>query len=221
MSRPADPNAKIDLLRSAEAAFLEHGLERARVEDITARAGRSKGAFYLHFESKEDAFRQIVESFVARLSGCIDQANDAFLLAAKDPASFLERCGEIDLEVFEFMWQNRGVVQLMLEGGCSAEFGYLIDEFAERSRENTQRQLAWGVEQGLYRADLDVEVASLVISGAYDRVVRDLVKRERKPDLRAMAVSLQQMLLMGAAGPELAEMIDQKVRKSRAKGRRA
>src|SRR5579859_6550136 len=146
MSRPPDPNAKIDLLRAAEEVFLDCGLEKARIEDITARAGRSKGAFYLHFESKEEAFRQIVETFVARLSSCIDAANDAFMTAASDPDNFLARCGEIDLEILEFMWQNRGVVQLMLEGGGSADFGYLIDEFAERSRQNTKRLLQWGAE---------------------------------------------------------------------------
>ncbi|MEO8877136.1 MAG: helix-turn-helix domain-containing protein, partial [Polyangiaceae bacterium] len=63
MSRTADPKAKIALLRSAEVVFAERGLTSARIEEITKRAGLSKGAFYLHFESKEVAFRQVVESF--------------------------------------------------------------------------------------------------------------------------------------------------------------
>jgi AcrR family transcriptional regulator len=218
MSRPADPNAKIDLLRAAEEVFLEHGLEKARIEDITARAGRSKGAFYLHFESKEEAFRQIVETFVARLSACIDSANDAFMTAAAEPEGFLQRCAEIDVEIMEFMWQNRGVVQLMLEGGGSFDYNYLIDEFAERSRQNTKQLLQWGAEHGLYRPDLDVEVASLVISGAYDRVVRDLVRRQRKPDLRSLVSELQKMLLVGAAAGRVREVIDSKVRN---RGKRA
>ncbi|MGZ3427448.1 MAG: TetR family transcriptional regulator, partial [Polyangia bacterium] len=61
MARPPDPNAKIDLLRAAEAVFAERGLDHAKVGEITERAGHSKGSFYLHFENKEDAFRQIVE----------------------------------------------------------------------------------------------------------------------------------------------------------------
>ena len=74
MPRPADRRAKIELLRAAEAVFVEHGLSAAKVEDITARAGVSKGAFYLHFESKEDCFRQIVEGFVAKLATCVGDA---------------------------------------------------------------------------------------------------------------------------------------------------
>src|SRR5215471_11325435 len=133
MSRPSDPNAKVDLLRAAEAVFIEHGLTDARVEDITDRAGRSKGSFYLHFDSKEDAFRQIVESLLARLSTCVDEP---FPDTGEDQdlASVLEQLLDHDLEVFEFLWQNRRVARLLLSGGGSAAFGYLIDEFAERAR---------------------------------------------------------------------------------------
>src|SRR5215210_765850 len=82
MPRPADRRAKIDLLRAAEAAFTEHGLAAAKVEDITARAGVSKGAFYLHFESKEDCFRQIIEGFLARLAACIELEDQAKALTS-------------------------------------------------------------------------------------------------------------------------------------------
>ena len=219
MSRPADPHAKVDLLRAAEEVFLQHGLDKARVEDITARAGKSKGAFYLHFQSKEDAFKQIVESFLARLSVTVDESTAAFESGnLRELAEFLARCRELDTEIFEFIWQNRGVVRLMLEGGGSAKFGYLIDEFAERSREKTQRLLRWGVRQGLYRGDLEVEVASLMISGAYDRVAREIVRRERKPDLAAMAGELQKLLLGGIAKQGV---FDSQVRNVRTRSRRA
>src|SRR6185312_1152617 len=72
MGRPADRRAKIELLRAAEAVFVEHGLAASKVEDITGRAGVSKGAFYLHFESKDDCWRQIVEGFVAKLAVCLE-----------------------------------------------------------------------------------------------------------------------------------------------------
>jgi hypothetical protein len=118
----------------------------------------------------------------------------------------------MDIEIFEFLWQNRGVVRLILEGGGSSRFGYLIDEFAERSRQNTARLLRWGVRQGLYRADLDVEVASLVLSGAYDRVARDLIRRQRRPDLARILGELQRVLLGGIAKKPLIEIADRRVK---------
>src|SRR5712671_909014 len=68
MARPADPNAKEALVAAARAEFGRRGLRGARIEDITAACGLSKGAFYLHFESKEALFQQLVEAFTAEIS---------------------------------------------------------------------------------------------------------------------------------------------------------
>ena len=76
MSRVADPTTRISLLRAAEEVFAKKGLEAAKVEDIAKRAGCSKGAFYLHFEGKEEAFLQVVESFLARCDGMVAEPAD-------------------------------------------------------------------------------------------------------------------------------------------------
>jgi len=44
------------LLRSAETIFVRDGYERAELGEIAALAGRTKGAIYGHFKSKEDLF---------------------------------------------------------------------------------------------------------------------------------------------------------------------
>lgn len=220
MPRPADPNAKIDLLRAAEAVFAERGLDHAKVEEITERAGHSKGSFYLHFGSKEDAFRQIVESTLARLATCLD-AGEIEVSVRLPPAEHVARWRDQDLEMFEFIWANRRVMRLMLEGGGSSEFGYLIDQFAERSRKQAAQALALGVRTGLYRADLDVDVASMVLAGGYDRVARELVRAERKPDLRKLLATLQRVCLTGIASARVAAVIDPPVNKDKAVRRRA
>jgi AcrR family transcriptional regulator len=208
MGRPSDLHAKIDLLRAAEVVFVQHGLEKARVEEITERAGRSKGSFYLHFESKEDAFRQLVESFLAKLFSLVDSAES-------DEDADFERIVAIwrekDQEIFSFLWQNRGVARLLLSGGGSARFGYLIDEFGERVQEKTRALLERGMALGYYRADLDVPVASLVISGAYDRVAREVVGSEKKPDLVTLMQAVQTTLQLGLANEEFRPVADPRV----------
>jgi len=49
------------LIDSARATFARDGFENARVEDIAARAGKTRGAFYANFEDKEDVFFAIFE----------------------------------------------------------------------------------------------------------------------------------------------------------------
>jgi AcrR family transcriptional regulator len=49
------------LLAAAEQVFVRDGFERAQLDEIAARAGRSKGAVYSHFKSKEDLFLALFE----------------------------------------------------------------------------------------------------------------------------------------------------------------
>lgn len=211
MARHADPHAKVDLLRAAEAVFVEHGLGAATVEEITRRAGRSKGSFYLHFATKEEAFRQLVETMLARVATLLESCKPPARGAQELPAETLARLLAHDVEMLELVWQNRGVVGLLLGGGGSADHRWMVDEFAERAREELVAWLRWGAETGFYRADLDVEVTSLVMAGAYDRVVREIVRLRQKPDLRAWAEALRSALLSGVAGRAARHVLDRQV----------
>lgn len=53
------------LLAAAETVFARDGFEAARLEDIAALAGYTRGAFYAHFEGKEDIFFALLEQWVA------------------------------------------------------------------------------------------------------------------------------------------------------------
>lgn len=55
-ARPAE------VLEAALDVFFEKGFAAARLEDIAARAGVSKGTIYLYFESKDDVFEALVRS---------------------------------------------------------------------------------------------------------------------------------------------------------------
>ena len=69
------------LLEAAEQVFIRDGYEAAQLDEIAARADRSKGAVYTHFKSKEDLFlalfedrtRATVDRLVASLHKCKDK----------------------------------------------------------------------------------------------------------------------------------------------------
>ncbi len=52
------------LLAAAEKTFARDGFEAARLEDIARMAGYTRGAFYAHFNSKEDIFFALLEDWV-------------------------------------------------------------------------------------------------------------------------------------------------------------
>jgi len=49
------------LLESARKIFVRNGFERAQIDDIAAETGRTRGAVYTHFKSKEDLFLSLLE----------------------------------------------------------------------------------------------------------------------------------------------------------------
>jgi AcrR family transcriptional regulator len=51
------------LLDAAKRIFAQEGFEAARLEDIAAGAGYTRGAFYANFESKEDIFFALFEEW--------------------------------------------------------------------------------------------------------------------------------------------------------------
>jgi AcrR family transcriptional regulator len=58
-ARPAE------IIAAALEVFAEKGFAAARLDDIAARAGVSKGALYLYFETKQDLFTAVVREAVA------------------------------------------------------------------------------------------------------------------------------------------------------------
>src|SRR6202051_2786884 len=52
------------LLTAAKRIFAQNGFEAARLEDIAAGAGYTRGAFYANFESKEDIFFALLDDWV-------------------------------------------------------------------------------------------------------------------------------------------------------------
>jgi AcrR family transcriptional regulator len=212
MARPSDPNAKIKLIAACEAVFVARGLEAAKVEEITQKAGLSKGSFYNHFESKDDAFRYLVEAMVARMAVYLEAIPADCPGEIGDIEGFCDHWVNNDLQVFEFIWQNRGLMSLLLEGGSCAAYRHLVDEFADRARMKMRAFLESAIRQGLYRADLDLDLTSSFIAGAYDRLARQIVRQRHRPDLRAMLRHVQWLVLRGVGSPAfLAQLEDARV----------
>jgi AcrR family transcriptional regulator len=71
-ARPAE------IVQAAYQVFSEKGFAAARLDDIAARAGVSKGALYLYFETKQDIFEAVVKDAVAPNLGAIESLTETF-----------------------------------------------------------------------------------------------------------------------------------------------
>jgi AcrR family transcriptional regulator len=135
------------ILDAALSVFAEHGIDAAKLEEIAARAGVSKGTIYLYFPSKEELFREVVRQRVGPAIANADQASAAEGSAEDQLRSYLAHqweClgaadseGWIRLVVFElhkypdlaaFHWaevvtrSNRILGDIIRRGVASGEF---------------------------------------------------------------------------------------------------
>ena len=67
-------HTRLRLLRAAEKVFTRDGFEAAKLEEIAAEAGYTRGAFYANFESKEDLFLAMLEE---QIQGRIRRVSEA------------------------------------------------------------------------------------------------------------------------------------------------
>ena len=89
-----------DIIAAALSVFAEKGFAGAKIEEIARRAGLSKGALYLYFETKEDLFRAVVrEVVVPNIEGVEKAVFAADLPFAAMVRTLLPRFAEIVTQV--------------------------------------------------------------------------------------------------------------------------
>ncbi|MDX9999416.1 MAG: TetR/AcrR family transcriptional regulator [Phenylobacterium sp.] len=103
-ARPAE------IVAAAFEVFAEKGFARAKLDDIARRAGVSKGAVYLYFETKEDIFRAVVAQGVA------PSFEAALTMLAQHPGPFPDLARALTERVAEIVGQTPvgGVVKMVI-----------------------------------------------------------------------------------------------------------
>ncbi|WP_158882895.1 TetR/AcrR family transcriptional regulator [Amycolatopsis anabasis] len=153
-TKPGGSGRRAELLGIAAKLFAERGFVSTTVRDIADAAGILSGSLYHHFDSKESMADEILTGFLDELFGRYAEIVAAELgprktLEAVVVASF-ESIDRHPAEVAIYQNEAKHLMQF-------PRFDYLNDRNAEfRKLWNTI--LTDGVRDGVFRADLDVEL---------------------------------------------------------------
>ena len=214
MPRPADPNAKDALVAAARKEFARRGVRATRIEDITAACKLSKGAFYLHYNSKEALFGELVHAFLHEMSCTSQRRQDdmAAFLAENGPISrrdveernaryrkLLELDTTEDLRVLEHMWSFRDVVGVLLRGSQGTRFEGAIWEITDGEIDRVQETFQRFQGDHACRDDIPPEVFGAMIVGTYVLLAMRMSRMKEKPDLHEWARSLHTLVREGSA----------------------
>ena len=148
------------IIDSALKLFGAKGYAVTSVQEITEAAGVTKGAFYHHFESKEELLRLIHDEFVdlqlALLKTALAEDKDPALRVRELLRALLESTAKYQTNVTVFYLERRHLTGPRLRAlrRKRDEFDRLFLEVFER-----------GIGEGVFREDLDAHVVSLGILG--------------------------------------------------------
>ena len=154
--RPAAPaNTRRDeLLRLAAAMFAERGLRATTVRDIADSAGILSGSLYHHFSSKEEMVDEVLRGFLDWLFDRYQQ------IVATEPNP-LERLKGLFMASFEGIATRHAEVVIYQDEAkrlsSQPRFAY-VEERNRQQRKMWVDVLTEGIEQGLFRPDVDVDL---------------------------------------------------------------
>ena len=217
MARPADPHARRSLVNAARRAFVASGIVGARIEDITAACGLSKGAFYLHFKSKESLFGELVTEFRAAMDALLERRKEgmaAFFishgpLSARDVHGRTERYEKLltletalDREVLGLLWQYRDVFGVLVSGSQGTGFSGLVWEMAHKEVQRVQDDFEAVKAFGACRTDVPSELFGSMVVGTWLLVAQQMSRMKAPPDLDQWVEALHRLIREGSAPPK-------------------
>ncbi|WP_433528417.1 TetR family transcriptional regulator [Micromonospora sp. CA-263727] len=156
-----DPeNTRKSLITSALELFERRGFDRTSVQEIADHARLTKGAFYHHFESKDDLLRHIQDEYLEAQLAAIQQIE----VGSDDPKV---RVAELIRFSLTSVAEYRAHVTIFYQ-----ERRYLTgDLFAEVTRKRDLVEAAFagmiqdGLAKGAFRADVDPRIVTFGLVG--------------------------------------------------------
>jgi AcrR family transcriptional regulator len=150
MIRPPGTDLRKRIAEEATAIVRRAGTGALTMRSLAEKLGCSPAALYMHFRDKRAVLRAVADAGIAELSeGMLP------LLAQPDPrrgvadvTRFLARWGLANPELYRLMFDDQRLLELSAE------------ERAPRARlwAATRDAVARGVDQGIFRRDLDPDV---------------------------------------------------------------
>ncbi len=163
---------KCNIIKKAGEMFFRLGIRSVSIDDICRELGISKKTFYVYFESKDELVAQLLHSNVLYIAGKMEE-----LLQMKDfrklVARFLRHQEAEKNDV-------RRVPQLVydLKKYYPRQFADFQTECFRTQKEYIARYLEQGMQEGLVRANLNIELTAVLLAKIHSDAIRDFEEIE-------------------------------------------
>ncbi len=155
------------IIKTAGEMFFRLGIRSVSIDDICHELGMSKKTFYVYFESKDALIDQLLDVNIKYMSGKMEEllVMDDFKQLVK---MYVRRLQAEKNDV-------RHVPQLVYD--LKKYYPRQFADFQQKSFETHKlymaRYLRQGVEQGLVRASVDIEMTSMLFAKVHNDAIND------------------------------------------------
>lgn len=125
------------ILKSALKNFSENGFRNASIRNICKEAGVTNGAFYAHFESKEDLFSALVSEKLKVFNDTYQDLSEMYIKSAEDVLHIFEMSyGSIET-LIHYVYSENEVFKLVLQCSGGTSYENFVNELIDAECENT------------------------------------------------------------------------------------
>jgi AcrR family transcriptional regulator len=171
------------IIEAAHAVLRERGIE-AEIKEIAERAGVGVGTFYRNFPTKDDLIAAIANEMFQSIMRTLDVA-----LAIDDPVDALRQMLRGAMENVERYGDLAQILHTSMPRQTKEKFDF--DALFGRVVAIVQK----GIDRGIYRADLDVELAGTLLLGTLQATIMRQLRDTRSLD--ALAEGYGDLFLCG------------------------
>lgn len=175
---------KEEILLTAEALILEHGIEGVSMRKLASSLEMTPGIFYHYFKNKEEVLAGVVLKGYGEILSIIR-------LAGMQANGVEEQLTHTFTCYIEGMLQRKELYQIMMNASYSVIFAQtkMLHKGISKERQSIQALcscIEQGVQEGLFETD-DVELSAQCmwcsIFGLLDRLIKEDIQGEQKERL--------------------------------------
>lgn len=156
---------KMQVIKVAAAAFTQRGIKNVRMDDIASEMSISKRTLYELFSDKEELLVEVVRNYR-------NEVKESMARVAANAGNVLEVIiGFYEMTIDEFRHTNRYFYEDI------KKYPKVLEFLGEAHKENTDSALAFyrkGVEQGIFRDDVNYPIVQAMISGQMNGLMESL-----------------------------------------------
>ena len=146
------------MIEQIKELFFEFGIKNLNMDDISRKLGISKKTLYRFVKNKEDLIARLLE--FERITG--EKTSEDI---SRQNVNAIEKLFEVSLIVYKEMKRYNPMIMFELRKYYEQQFNEFHTRELAQISQSMQVNLKQGIEEGLYRADLNIEaVVALFIN---------------------------------------------------------